>query len=215
MKNARGITLIALIITIVVLLIISVVTINAVSGEKLIEHANNAAAAYEAAAREENAMIRDIVSGMYDYAAQANHGPISDYGIYFNREYRYNDMTKHQGNDYEILVFHENGSISGIRYEEYEWNEGEEHGLKDFTKTMNYATTDNLEYNHPYTGTGLMGESYIGTVDNNGNLTTIVEFPNGSATYSENTVILAENITGTFSNEGQTLTYGGKTFTLQ
>ena len=48
-KNQKGITLIALIITIVVLLILAVVTIRAVQGDGIIEHAKNATQRYSKA----------------------------------------------------------------------------------------------------------------------------------------------------------------------
>ena len=53
MKKQKGITLIALIITIVVLLILAVVTIGAVKEGGIIEHANNAANKYEEAKEKE------------------------------------------------------------------------------------------------------------------------------------------------------------------
>ncbi len=57
MKKEKGITLVALIITIIVLLILAVVTISAVNEGSLFAHSNNAAAAYSAAQEEENTMI--------------------------------------------------------------------------------------------------------------------------------------------------------------
>ena len=57
MKKEKGITLVALIITIIVLLILAVVTISAVNEGSLFAHSNNAAAAYSAAQEKENTMI--------------------------------------------------------------------------------------------------------------------------------------------------------------
>ena len=56
-KLEKGITLIALIITIVVLLILSVVTIGAIQESKIIAHAKNAATGYnDEKSKEESAI---------------------------------------------------------------------------------------------------------------------------------------------------------------
>ena len=57
MKESKGITLVALIITIIVLLILAVVTISAVNEGSLFSYANNAAESYSKAQEEENTMI--------------------------------------------------------------------------------------------------------------------------------------------------------------
>ena len=70
MKNLRenkGITLVALIITIIVLLILAVVTISAVNEGSLFAHANNAATSYSKAQDEENTMISNWLTEL------ANH----------------------------------------------------------------------------------------------------------------------------------------------
>ena len=56
-KLKKGITLIALIITIVILLILAVVTINAIQGEGIISYAKNAQSGYTAANDEEKSML--------------------------------------------------------------------------------------------------------------------------------------------------------------
>ncbi len=61
MKENKGITLVALIITIIVLLILAVVTISAVNEGKLFSYANNAATSYSGAAEKENTMITNYV----------------------------------------------------------------------------------------------------------------------------------------------------------
>ena len=60
-KTQKGITLIALIITIVVLLILAVVTINAIQGDGIIEYASNAADEYTAKADEEQETINTLL----------------------------------------------------------------------------------------------------------------------------------------------------------
>ena len=56
-KAQKGITLVALIITIIVLLILAVVTINAVVDDGIIKHAKNATSKYEEKADEENTIL--------------------------------------------------------------------------------------------------------------------------------------------------------------
>ena len=62
MRENKGITLVALIITIIVLLILAVVTISAVNEGSLFAHANNAATTYSEAQKEENTMIANWVT---------------------------------------------------------------------------------------------------------------------------------------------------------
>ncbi len=62
MKNNKGITLVALIITIIVLLILAVVTISAVNEGGLFSHANNAVIEYDKAVKKENTLISKYLS---------------------------------------------------------------------------------------------------------------------------------------------------------
>ena len=61
-KTQKGITLIALIITIVVLLILAVVTINAIQGDGIIQYAKNARDEYQTKADEEQETIDGYLS---------------------------------------------------------------------------------------------------------------------------------------------------------
>ena len=60
-KTQKGITLIALIITIVVLLILAVVTINAIQGDGILQYASNAADEYTKKADEEQETINTLL----------------------------------------------------------------------------------------------------------------------------------------------------------
>ena len=60
-KTQKGITLIALIITIVVLLILAAVTINAIQGDGILQYAKNAADEYTAKADEEQETINTLL----------------------------------------------------------------------------------------------------------------------------------------------------------
>ena len=56
-KNKKGITLIALVITIIVLLILAIVTIRIVVNQNIINHANNAVTAYNEAQQNESEQL--------------------------------------------------------------------------------------------------------------------------------------------------------------
>ena len=72
MKENKGITLVALIITIIVLLILAVVTISAVNEGSLFAHANNATEAYSKSAEEENTLISGYIGKIEEYAGEQN-----------------------------------------------------------------------------------------------------------------------------------------------
>ena len=61
MKINKGITLVALIITIIILLILAVVTISAVTGNGIIAHAKNARDLYRTKSEEENALLQNYL----------------------------------------------------------------------------------------------------------------------------------------------------------
>ena len=72
-KKDNGITLIALIITIIIMLILAVVTINALSEGNIFNHANNAATLYVEEAEKENKIISQSLDRMDSIvASQAN-----------------------------------------------------------------------------------------------------------------------------------------------
>ncbi len=87
LKEEKGITLVALIITIIVLLILAVVTISAVNEGSLFVHANNAATQYDKAQKEENAIIGNYLTIVDNYTIKKSEFPkyfpsISDGQLY-------------------------------------------------------------------------------------------------------------------------------------
>lgn len=64
MKAEKGITLVALVITIIVLLILAMVTVKVVLDSKIIPHAENAATDYQAAAEDENLALQNAANTM-------------------------------------------------------------------------------------------------------------------------------------------------------
>ena len=72
-KRNKGITLIALIITIVVLLILAAVTIRAVTGGNgILAHAKNARAKWEEEAANEEAMLGNLVNQIQEGVESEN-----------------------------------------------------------------------------------------------------------------------------------------------
>ena len=67
MRGQKGITLVALIITIVVLLILAVVSITAVTDDGVLDHAQNAAAAWNQSAQDEQSTITNYMNKIQDY----------------------------------------------------------------------------------------------------------------------------------------------------
>ncbi len=85
MRKDKGITLVALIITIIVLLILAVVTISAVNEGSLFLHANNAATAYSEKASEENALITDYSKELSKYDVGSKDDESSEHGLKYRR----------------------------------------------------------------------------------------------------------------------------------
>lgn len=67
MREQKGITLVALIITIIVLLILAMVSISLVMNGGIIERANNAVHNYQASEQDEQRQLNDANQYMYNY----------------------------------------------------------------------------------------------------------------------------------------------------
>ena len=96
-KTQKGITLIALIITIVILLILAVVTINAIQGDGIIRYASNAADEYTKKADEEQKTI-DALLGQIE----GNVGEKTTSGLTIGDEVDIN------GEDFYVIGFKDN-----------------------------------------------------------------------------------------------------------
>lgn len=67
MKAEKGITLVALVITIIVLLILAMVSISIVSKHDIINYANNAVTGYNEAQTKENTALDEAAKEMEKY----------------------------------------------------------------------------------------------------------------------------------------------------
>ena len=67
MREQKGITLVALIITIIVLLILAMVSITLVMNDGIINRANNAVTAYQTAENDEQGQLNSAENYMINY----------------------------------------------------------------------------------------------------------------------------------------------------
>jgi len=116
-KSNRGITLVALIITIVVLLILALVTINAVRGDEIIGKAQQAKEEYQRKADEENTTLE----GYLAFLKENSPGGSSSEGEQENPDNNDNNSS----NEPENIIFeeyvlseasNENSTINGQPY---------------------------------------------------------------------------------------------------
>lgn len=71
MKEQKGITLVALVITIIVLLILAMVSISLVMNSGIINRSNNAVQAYNAAEINEQQQLNAVENYMINYSTKA------------------------------------------------------------------------------------------------------------------------------------------------
>ena len=69
MKAEKGITLVALVITIIVLLILAMVSISIISNHDVISHANNATNDYKEAQQNEIEQLNSVANLMANYSS--------------------------------------------------------------------------------------------------------------------------------------------------
>ena len=74
MRREKGITLVALILTVVVLLILAVVSINAIQDTQIINYASNAGQAWNDAQRNENGFLQTYNQYLGNYSGTGNSG---------------------------------------------------------------------------------------------------------------------------------------------
>ncbi len=155
MKNIRenkGITLIALIITIIVLLILAAVTISAVNEGNLFSHANNAATAYSEAATEENTMISRYLEYMDNFDSGETNVWKTKYHL-TTEDMVYGVIYREDGGSFEVglradgAIYASSGSLGPAQVEAaYNAPEGSNQrlGVTSNSLTM-YLTSDTIE----------------------------------------------------------------------
>ncbi len=208
MKEEKGITLVALIITIIVLLILAVVTISAVNEGSLFSYANNAAEGYSKAQKEENTMISNWLTEL----AKHDSGEENPKDYPLNEEdvtgtyYAYGDSTsgfyielKPDGTGIsniegmeEVLYTYENGVITLINPADTSQTIPcdfiiEKQGETVLNKIF-FLGIDNPAIPFAKNTTNLLSDntSYIGTYIKDNNSTKIIVLnSDGTATYSK------------------------------
>ena len=141
-KTQKGITLVALIITIIVLLILAVVTINAVKGDGIIQKAESATQKYNDAAVKEQAKIDSYIGTIKEFEDKAGGEELEF--VWEGKTYTYEkgmtwgDWVENQKYDSEpfyfvgdTLMFLHDGA--GELY--MEWRDDENEFVKFFEKT--------------------------------------------------------------------------------
>ena len=93
LKNKKGITLIALVITIIVLLILAIVTIRIVVNQNIINHANNAVTAYNEAQQNESEQLTWVEGLMKNKGGSSSSGSGSDTGSSSDSQISNTDLT--------------------------------------------------------------------------------------------------------------------------
>ena len=96
-KTQKGITLIALIITIVVLLILAVVTINAIQGDGIIRYAENAADEYTSKSNEEQETLDYYSTVLEDNQPGSSISSRTEEGVPIPVGFKYVSGTKNTG----------------------------------------------------------------------------------------------------------------------
>ena len=101
-KQTKGITLVALILTIVILLILAVVTIRSIQGEGMISKAMQAREDYEDAADEEQGMLDTFFKEIDELSqgeseAQSTIASVTEEGIPIPKGFKYIEGTKDTG----------------------------------------------------------------------------------------------------------------------
>ena len=128
MKNSRGITLVALIITVVIMLILAGVAIGTVTGDGLFSKTRDAVGAYGNATRTESEQIQTLMNEINDYltggdseegVAPETVAKIGDFVNYSVEVDSNGNGTIDEGETYDkwrILKFDNNGHMEIVCY---------------------------------------------------------------------------------------------------
>ena len=120
MKSNKGITLIALVVTIIILLILAGVSITTLSGNGLFGRAESSAAKYQAASEAENSTISSMLDKYDHYESQTSEmvtikwtSPIATNGIFMN-DTTPEDYVRSSYHDKEIVAIKPDGTRQAI-----------------------------------------------------------------------------------------------------
>ena len=136
LRNQRGITLIALVITIIVLLTLGVVAIGAVRDSGVIGHAQNAADRYGAGKADEDSLLGSYEDVISQYYSSNGNGSVSNNKYY---DITFKDLTKIT--DWETLI----PDTDDISY--MLWF-ADENGTVGVITTVNYGGIDGYRINY-------------------------------------------------------------------
>ena len=219
MRRENGITLVALIITIIILVILAAVSVAAVYNMGIVNYAVNGTQNYASAAVAENQMLgntENLLSSTTKRLDDIEKGK-NEYGIYVDRKYICRDYFSGE-NDFCTAIIKNDGTVVIETWEENMLNQfGGSVNLKDFTNQNVYAHADNVQPNVKYTGTGLLNSQCSGIFDENGNLAHKFIISKENITYSLHKINIGNMLIGNFTEDGTKYTLQGvnKTFVLE
>ena len=131
MKNTKGITLVALVITIIILLILAGISIQALTQTNLFDKTKQAKNAMENAQNQENEILSSYMEEINEYLSNENDGiklskkvKVGDYVNYIPDTLNETELTtlKNNLNTYSGIVNDENNTINPIiKRDELKW----------------------------------------------------------------------------------------------
>ena len=161
LEKERGITLIALIITIIILVILAAVSIRAVTNMKIVDYAVNGSQNYAKAGKNENKILEDTTSFIDEAVAKVEDAQNGKIDITKKTWKNFNDDL-----DVNILRFSKNGTFT----DQMGFVGTYQYDGETITLTYNSGYTEQYKYN---------GESFVGEFEDDGGINhtmTLIEF---------------------------------------
>ena len=208
LKAQEGITLVALIITIVVLLILAVVSIGAVKDSDIMVHAQDAAGGYEQAKANELVIMQNSYENIIDSYSPEK---INEYGFYYNKEYVIHNYS--MKNDIVKVKFSEDGKAYIYSWQDHNCVEGDSFTFVDCLGVP-VLTVDSIKYNKEYKAIGTNESQCTFIINSNGD-TQAYFIIDKNLKYESKKVSLGEYATYVFSEDGKSFGLGDKIFKIE
>ena len=214
-RGEKGITLIALIVTVIILMILAMTSVSLVLRDNLINKAMIARNAYEASAQNEMEQLNYLEANF-----PGENLVINQYGFYYDRWYICDDFYGENGEGTYRVKFHSDKTVNiYIREKEESLNEGKPHEWVDWSNKVS-VHTDSLEYDTKYSGIGTGGTICTVIVESKSPKYAIItnEIPSDIVEYSNKLIkISAENTSfeAQASEDGKSMVIFGKNFIME
>ena len=214
-KRANGITLIALIVTIIVLLILAMTTVSLVLRNNLIEKAKIAKNEYETSAQNEMEQLNYLETSF-----PGENSVINQYGFYYDRWYICDDFHGENVEGTYQVKFNLDKTVNiYVRERQEDLAEGVEVDWVDWANKV-CVHTDSLEYDTQYSGIGTGGTIFTVIVESESPQYAIItqEIPSDIVEYSNKLIkISVENnlFEAQVSDDGKSMVIFGKNFIME